>query len=103
MELTDNLLNVTLSTPIYKDQAVVVSDDSAAAGTAALVSSQGHEYLSFTTGQDGVPAAVNNSTVVASIDATLSDLTVTAGGTEPGDLRVGHPTTRRWWRAPSPR
>ena len=31
-ELTDNLLNVTLSTPIYKDQAVVVSYDSAAAG-----------------------------------------------------------------------
>ena len=80
-ELTDNLLNVTLSTPIYKDQAVVVSYDSAAAGTAALVSSQGHEYLSFTTGQDGVPAAANNSTVVASTDATLSDLTVTAGGT----------------------
>ena len=35
--LTDNLLDVTLSTPIYKDQAVVVSYDSAAAGSAALV------------------------------------------------------------------
>ena len=41
-ELTDNLLNVTLSTPIYKDQDVVVSYDSAAAGTAALVSGQGN-------------------------------------------------------------
>ena len=40
------------------------------------------KYLSFTTGQDGVPAAANNSTVVASTDATLSDLTVTAGGTD---------------------
>ena len=42
----------------------------------------GNKYQSFTSGQDGVPAAANNSTVVASTDATLSDLTVTAGGTD---------------------
>ncbi len=76
--LTESLLDVTLSTPIYKDQAVVVIYDSAA----GLVDNEGNEYESFTSGEDGVPAAVNNSTVVASTDATLSDLTVTAGGTD---------------------
>ena len=76
--LNDSLLDVTLSTPIYKDQVVVVSYDSAA----ALVDKHGNKYQSFTSGEDGVPAAANNSTVVASTDATLSDLTVTAGGTD---------------------
>ena len=49
---------------------------------AGLVDKDGNKYQSFTSGQDGVPAAVNNSTVVASTDATLSALTVTAGGTD---------------------
>ena len=76
--LTESLLDVTLSTPIYKDQVVVVIYDSAA----ALVDKHGNKYQAFTTGEDGVPAATNNSTVVASIDATLSGLTVTADGTD---------------------
>ena len=41
----DNFLDVTLSTPIYQGQAVVVSYDSAAAGGAALVDREGTEYL----------------------------------------------------------
>ena len=85
-ELTDNLLNVTLSTPIYKDQAVVVSYDSAAAGTAALVSSQGHEYLSFTSGEDGVPAAANNSTVLRTAPGKPTGLEASASGDARIDL-----------------
>ena len=85
-ELTDNLLNVTLSTPIYKDQAVVVSYDSAAAGTAALVSSQGHEYLSFTSGEDGVPAATNNSTVLRTAPGKPTGLEASASGDARIDL-----------------
>ena len=85
-ELTDNLLNVTLSTPIYKDQAVVVSYDSAAAGTAALVSGQGHEYLSFTSGEDGVPAAANNSTVLRTAPGKPTGLEASASGDARIDL-----------------
>ena len=76
--ISGSLLDVTLSIPTYKDQAVVVSYDSAA----GLVDKDGNKFQSFTTGEDGIRAAVNNSTVVASTDATLSDLTVTAGGTD---------------------
>ena len=76
--LNDSLLDVTLSTPIYKDQVVVVSYDSAA----GLVDKDGNKYQSFTSGEDGVPAAANNSTVVASTDATLSDLVVNDGNAD---------------------
>ena len=47
---------------INQDQIVVVSYDKSAAGTDALADSDGDEVASFTTGEDGVPAVVNNST-----------------------------------------
>ena len=82
--LTDAFLNVTLSTPIYQGQAVVVSYDSAAAGTNALADNAGNKFQSFTTGEDGVPAATNNSTVTFPAPSTPTSFSVTAG-----DKRVG--------------
>ena len=73
-EISDNILNVTLSTPIYKDQAVVVSYDSAA----GLVDKDGNKFQSFTSGEDGVLAVGNNSTVDG--PPTLSSATVGATG-----------------------
>ena len=61
-EITESILNVTLSTAIYKDQAVVVSYDNAAAGADAIEDKDGNAFQSFTSGEDGVAAAVNNST-----------------------------------------
>ena len=58
--ITEAILDVTLSTPIYKDQAVVVSYDSAA----GLVDRDGNKFRSFTTGEDGVLAVLNSSTVL---------------------------------------
>ena len=91
-EILDNILNVSLSTPIYQGQAVVVSYDSAAAGAAALVSATGHEYLSFTTGEAGVPAAVNNSTVLRTAPGKPTGVMATAFGGAQIDLS---------WTAPS--
>ena len=54
-EITEAILNVTLSTAIYEDQAVVVSYDSAAAGADAIEDTDGNAFQSFTSGEDGVP------------------------------------------------
>ena len=75
----DNFLDVTLSTPIYQGQAVVVSYDNAA----ALVDWEGTEYLSFTTGEDGVPAAANNSTATFPVPSMPTGFMAA-----PGDKRV---------------
>ena len=80
--LTESLLDVTLSTPIYKDQAVVVIYDSAA----GLVDNEGNEYQSFTTGEDGVPAAVNNSTVLRTAPGKPTGLEASASGDARIDL-----------------
>ena len=78
-----NRLLVSPSSTIYSGQTVVVSYDQSAAGTDAIADPAGNEIADFTTGDDGVPAVVNHSTQVeASSDATLSGLTVTAGGTD---------------------
>ena len=78
--LTANALVVYHST-IYSGQTVVVSYDKSVAGGAAITDSDGDEVASCTTGQDGVPAVVNESTQEApvSTDATLSDLVVHDG------------------------
>ena len=91
-EVIDNLLNVTLSTLIYQGQAVVVSYDSTAAGAAALLDTSGREYLSFTTGEDGVPAAANRSTVQAIAPGKPTGLAASASGDTRIDLS---------WTAPS--
>ena len=75
----DNFLDVTLSTPIYQGQAVVVSYDSAA----ALVDRYGDKFQSFTTGEDGVPAAANNSTATFPAPSTPTGFMAA-----PGDKRV---------------
>ena len=90
-EIAENLLNVTLSTPIYKDQAVVVSYDSDAAGSAALVDVGGREYLSFTTGEAGVAAAVNNSTVLRTAPGKPTGLAASASGSMQIDLSWSAP------------
>ena len=73
------MLNVTLSTAIYKDQAVVVSYDSAAAGADAIEDKDGNAFQSFTSGEDGVDAAVNNSTQTFPTPSTPTNFSVTAG------------------------
>ena len=83
----DNILDVTLSTPIYQGQAIVVSYDSAA----ALVDQYGDKFQSFTTGEDGVPAAENNSTATFPAPSTPTGFMATAG-----DKRV-----RLSWDAPA--
>ena len=77
--LTNTLLDITLSTAIYKDQAVVVSYDSAAASAAAIEDSEGNAFQSFTSGEDGVVAAVNSSTAIFPTPSTPTNLSVTAG------------------------
>ena len=61
------ILDITLSTAIYKDQAVVVSYDSAAAGGDALEDRDGNAFQSFTSGEGGVVDGVEQ------IDADLPD------------------------------
>ena len=77
--VSESLLNVTLSTAIYKDQAVVASYDSAAAGADAIEDKDGNAFQSFTTGEDGVPAALNNSTQTFPIPSTPTNFTATEG------------------------
>ena len=81
--LTASALVVYHST-IYSGQTVVVSYDQSAAGTDAIADAAGNEVADFTTGSGGVPAATNSSTQAApvSMDATLSGLTVTGGGSD---------------------
>ena len=78
-EITEAILNVTLSTAIYKDQAVVVSYDSAVAGGDAIEDKNGNAYQSFTSGEDGVAAAVNNSTQTFPTPSTPTNFTATEG------------------------
>ena len=78
-EISDNILNITLSTAIYKDQAVVVSYDSAAAGADAIEDSEGNAFQSFTSGEDGVDAAVNNSTQTFPTPSTPTNFSATEG------------------------
>ena len=78
-EITESILNVTLSTAIYKDQAVVVSYDSAAAGGDAIEDKDGNAFQSFTSGEDGVAAAVNNSTQTFPTPSTPTNFSATEG------------------------
>ena len=78
-EITEAILNVTLSTAIYEDQAVVVSYDSAAAGADAIEDTDGNAFQSFTSGEDGVDAAVNNSTQTFPTPSTPTNFTATEG------------------------
>ena len=78
-EVTDAILNVTLSTAIYKDQAVVVSYDSAAAGGDAIEDENGNAFQSFTSGQDGVAEAANNSTQSFPTPSAPTNFTATEG------------------------
>ncbi len=72
-------MGATLASIIYQGQTVVVSYDKSAAGGEALADSDGDEVASFTTGEDGVPAVVNNSTQVAGPPAPTNFM-ATAGG-----------------------
>ena len=58
-------LLLAMSSTIYQGQTVVVSYDKTVAGSDALADSDGNEVASFTTGEDGVPAVVNDSGVMA--------------------------------------
>ena len=62
--LSSDILDVDFSDPIYQGQTVVVSYDKTAAGDDAIADAADNEVASFTTGVDGVPAVVNNSTQV---------------------------------------
>ena len=77
--ISEQILDVTLSTAIYKDQAVVVNYDSAAAGADAIEDKDGNAVQSFTTGEDGVDAAVNNSTQTFPTPSAPTNLSVKAG------------------------
>ena len=76
--LGDTLI-ISLSPKIYQGQTVTVSYDQSDAGTDALADSDGNELASFTTGEDGVPAVVNNSTQAASGPAAPTNFRATAG------------------------
>ena len=78
-EISDHILNITLSTAIYKDQAVVVSYDSAAAGADAIEDTDGNAFQSFTSGEDGVDAALNNSTQTFPTPSTPTNFSATEG------------------------
>ena len=73
-------LSVIPSSTIYSGQTVVVSYDQSAAGDDAITDPAGNKVADFTTGSGGVPAVTNISN--ASMDATLSGLTVTGGGSD---------------------
>ena len=78
-EISDHILNITLSTAIYKDQAVVVSYDSAAAGADAIEDTDGNAFQSFTSGEDGVLAALNNSTQTFPTPSAPTNFSAAAG------------------------
>ena len=101
-EITESILNVTLSTAIYKDQAVVVSYDSAAAGGDAIEDENGNAFQSFTSGEDGVAEAANNSTQTfptpsapTNFTATEGDKRVTLAWTAPAETA---PVTKHQYR-----
>ena len=77
--VSEQILDITLSTAIYKDQAVVVSYDSAAAGGDALEDRDGNAFQSFTSGEDGVAAAANNSTQTFPTPSMPTNFTATEG------------------------
>ena len=81
--ITEAILDITLSTAIYKDQAVVVSYDSAAAGADALEDRDGNAFQSFTSGEGGVAEASNKSTQTFPTPSTPSNFTA-----DPGDKRA---------------
>ena len=100
--ITDTILNVTLSTAIYKDQAVVVSYDRVAAGGDAIEDRDGNAFQSFTSGEDGVAAAANNSTqsfptpsAPTNFTATEGDKRVTLAWTAPAETA---PVTKHQYR-----
>ena len=64
-----NRFGISVSSAIYQGQTVVVSYDQSVAGTNAIADSDGDEVASFTTGVAGVPAMVNNSSVMAPLPA----------------------------------
>ena len=66
--------------PIYKDQAVVVAYVKPAGSDGFTDEANDLPVASFTTGEFGVPAVTNNSTVVA--PPRLADAEVQAGGNE---------------------
>ena len=66
---SNKTLQITTAATIYRGQTVVVSYDKSVAGGDAIADSDGHEVDSFTTGEDGVPEVVNNSTTQLSADA----------------------------------
>ena len=78
-EISDHILNITLSTAIYKDQAVVVSYDSAVAGADAIEDKDGNAFQSFTSGEDGVLAALNKSTQTFPTPSAPTNFTATEG------------------------
>ena len=79
-----------LESPIYQGQNVVVSYDKSVAGNKAIADSDGDEVASFTTGQNGVPAVVNNSAEIPPLPAPTGfraeagDGEVTLSWDEPG-------------------
>ena len=81
--ISEQILNITLSSAIYKDQAVVVSYDSAAAGDDALEDLDGNAFQSFTSGEGGVSAASNKSTQTFPTPSTPTNFTA-----DPGDKRA---------------
>ena len=81
--ISEQILNITLSTAIYKDQAVVVSYDSAAAGGDALEDLDGNAFQSFTSGEGGVSAASNKSTQTFPTPSAPTNFTA-----DPGDKRA---------------
>ena len=88
---------INFATKIYQGQTVVVSYDQSAAGNDAIADSDGDEVASFTTGEDGVPAVVNNSTQTPPVAtptnfrAMAGDGEVTLSWDEPGsDSGVTH-------------
>ena len=77
-------LIANLSSEVYQGQTVVVSYDKSVAGSDAIADSDGDEVASFTTGEDGVPAVVNNSTVVSPVSTPTPENFAAA----PGNARV---------------
>ena len=76
---SNKTLKFSTGVVIYQGQTVVVSYDKSVAGADAIADSDGYEVASFTTGQDGVPAVVNSSTVTSPSLPTPTNFTAVAG------------------------
>ena len=63
--LTQNSVQVAVESTIHAGQTVTVSYDASAAGASALADGAGNDVVSFTTGENSVPAVTNNSTVAS--------------------------------------